>query len=400
MRGQNESAVDPSPLNPQPSFFAVCPKGVEEALAAELTALGVGSIDKKTGGVSFAGDQRDLYRANLWLRTATRILAPVATFEAHTPEELYSGAREIPWETWLSPDGTLAVDANTHHSMISDPRYAALKAKDAVCDSFYARLGSRPSVNRDNPDLRINIHIANDRCTASLDSSGRSLNKRGYRSETARAPLRETLAAALVELSGWDGKIPFVDPMCGTGTIAIEAALIATRTAPGLLNPSFGFLRWLDFDRKTWLELLAEAQEARRLKIPGIILANDITPKAIGIARHNARVAKVDAMIRWSTGDARRLAPPAPPPGVIVANPPYGERIGDVRELATLYKELGDIWQERWKGWTAFLFTGDPFLAKKIWLKPARRLPLWNGPIECRLITYDLRGRPPPSTEK
>ncbi len=376
------------------SFFAVCPKGVEEALAAELAALGVSAVNKKTGGVSFTGDRRDLYRANLWLRTATRVLVPVATFEAHTPEELYAGAREIPWEDWLPPDGTLAVDANTHHSMIRDPRYAALKAKDAACDRFRERTGQRPSVNVDAPDLRINIHIANDRCTASLDSSGRSLNRRGYRAETARAPLRETLAAALVALSGWDGKIPFVDPMCGTGTIAIEAALLATRTAPGLLAPSFGFLRWCDFDRKTWLELLAEAQEARREKIPGIIVANDISPGAIGTARRNARAAKVEELIRWSTGDARSLAPPAPPPGVIVANPPYGERIGDVRELERLYKELGDIWQERWKGWTAFLFTGDPQLAKKIWLKPARRLPLWNGPIECRFLTYRLY-RPP-----
>lgn len=397
MGGQESAAVDPSPLNPHPSFFAVCPKGVEEALAAELAALGAGGIAPATGGASFEGDRRDLYRANLWLRTATRVLVPVAAFEARTPEELYDGARGVAWEAWLAPDGTLAVDANSHHSALRDPRYAALKTKDAVCDRFRDRTGRRPSVDAAAPDLRINVHLANDRCTLSLDSSGRSLNKRGYRNETARAPLRETLAAALVELSGWDGKAPFVDPMCGTGTIAIEAALSATRTAPGLLNPSFGFLRWLDFDRKTWLELLGEAQERRLEKAPGVILANDIAPKAVGIARRNARAARVESLIRWSVADARRLAPPAGPPGVLVVNPPYGERIGELRDLETLYKELGDAWQEDWKGWSAFLFTGNPALAKKIWLKPERRQVLWNGPIECRFLTYRLYrpgGRP------
>ncbi len=387
-------------MNKLVPLFAVCPKGVGPALAAELTRLGIPEVEERAGGVSFAGDLGVLYKAHLWASTASRILVPVSSFDCQDADDLYEGARDVPWETWLSPAGTLAVDANTHHSGVRDPRYAALKVKDAVCDYFRHKTGRRPSVDAEAPTLRINAHIANDRCVLSLDASGRGLHQRGYRKETQRAPLRETLAAALVEFSDWDTSRPFADPLCGSGTIAIEAAWRAMRAAPGLLRPTFGFQKWLDFDARLWRDLVEEAKSLRRSAIDVPILANDISPKAIAAARANARAAGVETFIRWSTGDARKLEPPSPqgkgkgPPGVILTNPPYGEWLGTDQELERLYKELGDWFQGRWGGWTLYLFTGAPALAKKIWLAPAKRRVLWNGPIECRLLTYELRGSP------
>ena len=225
-------------------FFATAAKGVEEVLADEVSRLGVSEVTLEKGGVRFKGDMASCYRANLWLRTAQRILMPIAGFSCESPQHLYEGVRNVPWQQYLTPDMTLAVSCNLRDSKITHSGFAALKAKDAIVDSIRDSFGRRPDVDSRAPDLQVNVHLVRNYCTVSLDTSGASLDKRGYRLDKKEAPLRETLAAAIIELSGWDGSVPLVDPMCGSGTIPVEAALKASRRAPGLTRPGFGFQRW------------------------------------------------------------------------------------------------------------------------------------------------------------
>lgn len=370
-------------------FFATTGRGIEELLAAELRELGMGGVVPERGGVRFTGEMADCWRANLWLRTANRVLVPLSTFPCASPQALYDGVRALPWERWLTPDQTLAVDGNLRDSAMTHSGYVALKTKDAIVDTLRDRYGRRPSVDTRNPDLRVNVHLVKNRCTVSLDSSGVPLDRRGYRLERTEAPLRETVAAALVELSGWSGEAPLVDPMCGSGTILIEAALKAGQRAPGLLRPGFGFQRWPGFDPLLWGELVAEARECA-LPSPGVpLLGYDRLAKAVEIARHNVSRAGVGGMVTIVKGDVRSFAPP-PGPGVMVFNPPYGERLSEEEALKPLYKQIGDVMKQRCTGYTAFLFTGSPELAKCVGLRASRRFVLFNGPIECRLLKYEL----------
>lgn len=370
-------------------FFATTAKGVEEVLAAELVRLGAEDVATESGGVRFGGGMEAAYRANLWLRTASRVLMPLAEFACETPEQLYQGVRTVDWTSYLTPAMTLAVDCNLRDSALTHSGFVALKTKDAMVDDVRDRLGSRPNVDTKDPDLRVNVRLFRNRCTLSLDCSGTPLDRRGYRLERHEAPLKENLAAALVELSGWDGSVPLLDPMCGTGTIAIEAALKALRIPSGLLRAGFGFQRWLGFDRPLWDRLVEEARQGMLADLPAPVLGSDISHSAIAMANENARRAGVGELIRLGRGPIAELAPP-PGPGILIFNPPYGKRLGEEEALKPLYKEIGDVMKRRCKGYTAYLFTGNLELAKSVGLKAARRIVLYNGPIECRLLKYEL----------
>ncbi len=370
-------------------YFATTAKGLEDVLADELRALGFAGVTQGNGGVAFTGLKEDGWRACLWLRTANRVLQPIASFSCASPEALYEGVNALPWEERLTPRMTLAVDANLRDSAITHSRFAALKTKDAIVDRLRDRCGERPNVDAKDPDLRINLHLARNHCTLSLDLAGTGLHRRGYRRDPTVAPLKETLAAGLVQLTGWDRESHFVDPMCGSGSLPLEAALMAGNMAPGLLSPTFGFQRWPGFDATAWGRLLEEAEQARRPLPANHIFGSDRDRRAVDLARRNAEASGIGATIRWFYSDFARLEPPAAR-GTLICNPPYGERIGEVEALVDFYRKIGDTLKQRWAGWTAWVFTGNLELAKRVGLKPSRRIVLFNGPIECRLLKFDL----------
>lgn len=370
-------------------FFATTAKGVESILAAELYRLGVSEVIKETGGVRFSGDLKTCYLANLWLRTANRVLITIQAFQCSSEDELYEGISAIDWAQYLHPKMTLAVDANVRDSKITHSKYAALKTKDAIVDQMRAKYGSRPDVNVNDPDLQINIHIARNVCTVSLDSSGDSLHKRSYRDLCTPAPLKETLAAALVELTEWDMESPFIDPMCGSGTIVIEAALKAANIAPGLFRRRFGFERWLGHDQKTWKIVKDKAQEQALKVCSTYIAGSDISPEAIRAASSAVKNADLEHIIKLEVQDLAKAEPPESP-GIVIINPPYGARTGDIDKLADLYKTIGDVFKQRFTGYNGYVFTGNLDLAKRIGLRASKRYILFNGPIESRFIKFEL----------
>ncbi len=370
-------------------YFATVAKGLEEVLAAELRGLGIEPERVDSGGVLFQGDLAACYRANLWLRTANRVLMQLAEFPCAGQDELYAGVREVPWQQILTPEMTIAVDATVRDSALTHSHYVALKTKDAIVDTIRDHTGRRPSVDAKSPSLRVNVHLARNLCTLSLDTSGDPLDRRGYRLDRTSAPLRETLAAGLVLLTGWDGNAPLVDPMCGSGTILIEGAMVAARLAPGLLRERFGFMGWREFDEPLWKRMVAEARQAVRRPEAPLIFGSDRSWDALRTSEKNLARSGVEELVQVRRAEVGEVEPPAAS-GVILVNPPYGERLGQEEDLAALYKRLGDIFKQRWKGYTAFLFTADRELAKRVGLRPSRRLVLWNGPLECRLYRYDL----------
>ena len=369
-------------------YFATTGKGLEEVLAGELNALGVADVRVERGGVRFSGGLAACYRANLWLRTANRVLMPLAEFPCVTPQELYDGMRGIDWGGLLTPDMTMAVDCNLRDSDLTHSGFVALKAKDAVVDQLRDRTGRRPNVDTRDPDLRINLHLVKNRCTVSLDTSGAPLDRRGYRLARTEAPLRENLAAAIVLLSGWDGTTPFADPMCGSGTIPLEAAMIAARRAPGLNRP-FAFQRWPGFDPSLWQRLVREAEESVRTTLPVPVWGFDRDAAAVRTARENSRRAGVAGNVVFAVGELDGFTP-SPQAGTIICNPPYGARLEERETLKPFYRRIGDILKQRCAGYTAWLLVGDQELSKEVGLRATRRIPLFNGPIECRLLKYEL----------
>jgi len=371
-------------------FFATCGRGIEPVLADELRALGAAEVEPGRGGVSFRGDLALLYQANLWLRTAIRILRPILEADVASPDELYEAVRSLDWSCYLTPEHTLAVDCNVRDSQITHSKYAALRVKDAICDQFVERCGRRPSIDVDEPMIGLNLHIYRNRAVLSLDSSGESLHKRGYRPIQTRAPLNEALAAALVLLTGWHGEMPFADPLCGSGTLAIEAAWIALRRPPGLTRKRFGFQGWMDYDVELWTSLRDEARRGIGRLLPAPILASDARGDAVSFAINNARAAGIGHLLRFDKRDVRDFQPPPRAPGVLLCNPPYGERIGEEKNLFGLYRLLGEVFAQPCQGWTAYVFTGNPRLAAAIGLTPAAETPLYNGKIPCRLLRFAL----------
>jgi putative N6-adenine-specific DNA methylase len=374
--------------DPPLNCFAAVPRGAEELAGAELGALGISDAKPGKGGVAFHTDRAGLYRANLWLRTASRVLVQVALFPCTSPDELYAGVHAIAWQELITPDMTLAVDCSLRDSTLTHSGFVALKTKDAVVDRIRESCGRRPNVDTTSPDVRINVHLHKNVCTISLDSSGDSLDRRGYRLERNEAPLRETLAAAVVALTGWDGSIPLADPMCGSGTIPVEAALMAAHIPPGLQR-EFGFQRWLDFDNGLWDRICAEAEGGIRRLPVGLITGHDLDSRALLLAGRNTTKAGLEGQIHFFHAALQEFQPEGDK-GVVIINPPYGKRMGEDDDLRELYCQIGDVMKKRCRGWTGYVLTGNLELAKYIGLKASRRYVLFNGAIECRLLKYDL----------
>jgi putative N6-adenine-specific DNA methylase len=366
---------------------ATCSRGLEEVLRAELVALGHGEAASGRGMVSFRGDLGAVYRANLWLRTATRVLRLLSEGPAENREALYELASAVPWEEVVARGQTIMVDAAGTAAAFRNTGFASLVVKDAVVDRLRARLGSRPNVDKKSADIRVHVHLAAPRAGIALDSTGEPLSHRGYRPRGGPAPLSEALAAGVLLLAGYDGTQPLLDPMAGTGTIAIEAALIATRAAPGSRR-GFACERWPDHQRASLLQA-REAARLQRQPPTAAIVASDSEARAVAAAHRNAREAGVGDAVKVEARDVRELVLPGSD-AIIVTNPPYGERLGHPAELAGFYRELGDALKRRASGAIAWLLVGNLELAKSIGLRASRRIVLFNGPIECRLLRFDL----------
>jgi putative N6-adenine-specific DNA methylase len=369
-------------------YFAPCPRGLETALADELERLGAGDIAPADGGVAFAGALELAYRANLESRLASRVLWRVGDGAYRDERDVHALAYSLDWPRWFRADRTLRVDVAATRSPLKSLEFATLRIKDAVCDRHRTVAGKRPTVSKDRPDVRVHAYLTADRATFYLDTSGEPLFKRGYRREAAEAPLRENLAAGLLRLAGWQPDTPLLDPMCGSGTIAVEAALMALDIAPGLKR-TFGFQKLDWYDGPTWQRIKQAAQRRMKQPAPAGIYASDSDPSAIQRCGVNLAAAGATGAVVIERVDALARAAPAPA-GVIVTNPPYGVRQADVAALAAFYPRLGDALKQRFSGWTAYLFSGDPRLPKLIGLKPSRRTPLFNGALECRLYEYPL----------
>jgi putative N6-adenine-specific DNA methylase len=372
------------------ALYATTSAGLEAVLADELKRLGAAAIEPGARGAAFTGDPSLLYRANLGLRTAHRVLVRIATFPAADRAALYDGVRAIAWDAHMNPDMTLAVDAVSNRSGLTHTQFVSRVVKDGVVDWFRDKCGRRPSVDPKTPDLLLNARIVDDTCTLSWDSSGERLHRRGYRPTFgAEAPLKETLAAGMLLLAGYTGAEPLYDPMCGSGTIVVEAALIAKNVAPGLLGRRFGLERHPSFDGRLWNNARAEARALVR-ELDGVpIRGSDVSEAAVRATAAALRGAGVDDVVavrRSALADLPRLEPP----GRIVTNPPYGERLGELGQLGALYTELGDLLKRRCFGLTAHVLTASRFLAGKIGLHADRRDPLWNGALECRLLHFKM----------
>ena len=370
-------------------YFAPCPRGLEAPLAAEIAKLGAHDIAGANGGVSFAGDLTLALHANLESRLASRILWRVGGGGYRNERDLYDVVQAIDWPRHFDAKRTLRVDVAATRSPLTSLEFATLRTKDAVCDRQRAATGIRPSVDKRAPDVRVNVHLTDREATVYVDTSGEPLFKRGYRGDTDEAPLRENLAAGLLALAQWSPEQTLLDPMCGSGTIAVEAALIAAGRAPGLAR-SFAFQKLAWYDGPAWQRIKQAARDRiRAAPAAASIVASDKAAGAVAKTQANARNAKIDAFLRIEQADV--LTRPAPAAsGVLIANPPYGVRLEEADAMAAFYPRLGDALKRGFAGWTAYFLTGDLRLAKLIGLKPARRTPLWNGAIECRLFAFPL----------
>lgn len=377
-------------------FFATTPKGLELLLVDELRELGATNPAEKLAGVSFTGDIELAYKACLWSRLANRILLRLAQVPAATPEELYAGVQNIPWFEHINPEGTINVNFVTSHSNITHTLFGAQKVKDAIVDQLRNQFSTRPTVVKENPDVSIHVYLQKNVASISLDLSGESLHKRGYRLEHGAAPLKENLAAAILIRSGWkkrpDPLYTLMDPMCGSGTLLIEAALMAGDIAPGLLHDYFGFLGWKKHSAALWSKLLEEAKVRREKGISQIptIVGYDINPYAIKIAFANIDRAGLTGRVHVEKRDITASVPKQSN-GLLVTNPPYGERLGELPDLKKLYEKLGIVLKKEFVGWQAAVFTGNPDLGKTMGLRAVKQYALFNGAIPCQLLLFDVQ---------
>ncbi len=361
--------------------------GLEGVCAHELESLGATQVEPANRAVRFKGDKSVMYKANYCSRTALRILVPLADYAVQDTEEYYKVLNGFAWEKIFSCDHTFAIEVVGNHPAFTNSMFAAQKAKDAIVDRFRSLYERRPGVDLNQPHFRIHIHLQRERITVSLDSSGDPLFKRGYRVGSVPAPLNEVLAAGLVLLTGWDQQLPFFDPFCGSGTIPIEAALMASGVPAGKCRLSWGFMHWTDFDETLWNEVKSKA-EALQHKSTVEIYASDIDAKNLNIARRNIEAAGVQSMIKTSLSDFNTYAFP-PKPGIIVCNPPYGERLRSF-DMISDYKVIGDTLKKHCPGYQAWLIGSDMETMKFIGLKPDKKYVVFNGPLECRFLKYTM----------
>ncbi len=399
----------------QIQLFLPCAAGVEDYLAPEvqrITGLSGADVQKQRGGVAVRASWRDAMLLNLHSRLAQRVLILLSYTEYRNEQDLYRAASEVAWEVWFTPRESIKVEVTAQHSPLTSLNFAALKIKDAVCDRFRVKAnGVRPDVNTQWPDVRLYTHLSTDHCSLYIDTSGEPLFKRGWREDKGEAPLKETLAAAMLAASGWadgDGDLlPLYDPCCGSGTIAIEAAQIACNIAPGSLR-RFAFEKYLPFQKHVWDAIKQQAQDAELELAPGqppIIFGSDVAHRMVDFAQRNAQRAGVADVIEFRGGDALQRLPPRETPGIMLLNPPYGERIevagvagaqrggreeAQMEDGGEFFNRLSAHWKKNYPGWSAWVLSPDLKLPGKMRLKESRRVPMWNGPIECRLFRFDM----------
>lgn len=368
-------------------LFISCPRGLEQPLAAELAALNVHDIQLRDGGVACSGDQTAIYRINLHVRTASRVLLRLAQGQFDNANDIYALARTIDWPSWFGVDKGFRIHIEGKQARVDSLNFAALKVKDALCDVFRDAAGVRPNVQKIRPDVRVHVFIEAQHAEIYLDTSGEALFKRGYRTDTGAAPLRENLAAGLLMLAGYDGSQPFMDTFCGSGTLVIEAAFIATHHAPGL-HRSFGFEKLNHFNDALWGELRNQA-EAAVTPARAPIAGSDIDRTLIRTAQTNADFAGLHQHINWQVADALDTRPNGEN-GILVSNPPYGVRLSEIQTLHALYPPMGSWLKRHFAGWHIGLFTADRNMPRLMRLSPRRKYPLYNGNLDCRLFMLDM----------
>ncbi|WP_374001385.1 class I SAM-dependent RNA methyltransferase [Bdellovibrio bacteriovorus] len=372
-----------------PEFFASTARGLVEPLEQELKDLGLKVTNRYIGGVFFESNWEGCYKANLHSRLASRILKPVLDFTAYQPEELYNQILRHDFTKYIKPTQTISIDASVSDSMMRDQRFVAMKVKDAVVDQFREKFGVRPDVDNENPSLRIHVRAIKNQFNVAIDTSGDSLFKRGYRKEVGDAPLKENLAAGLLSLSEWDKQTPLVDFMCGSGTFLIEAAMMAMNIAPGVNRKRFGFQNWLNYEESAWEKVIQEAMDAEKEELPFKFYGFDIDKRVLMNAKDNAKRAGVDEVIEFKKESVATVEPPVEK-GLIIVNPPYGARIGDEDNLRDVYRDLGFTLKHRFKGWDAWILSGNKELIADLKLKSTRKHFVYNGNIECRFLKYSM----------
>ncbi|MDR2508271.1 MAG: THUMP domain-containing protein [Candidatus Accumulibacter sp.] len=371
-------------------FFATCPRGLETLLEEELAAVGANALRKRAGGVCFEGGWQTCYTANLYSRIATRILWRVARGRYAKEDDIYRLAYDTPWNRFFGPERTIRVNVTAIGSPLKSLEFITLRIKDAVCDRFRADTGERPSVDTREPDIRLHAFIDAEQCTLYIDTSGTPLHRRGLRQKTVDAPLNENLAAGILRLIGWRPGIPLFDPMCGSGTFLLEAAQMALDFAPGAGGRPFGFQRLKNFRLELWKELLDTAQDAEKPVQFAQIYGSDISPAASRATLANLDRAGLLPAAALKTEDILDAAPPSETPGILIANPPYGERLSKHDELAGFYPHLASAFKRHFAGWECWLLTSDLRLPKLMRLTPFRKIPLFNGGLECRLFGFKM----------
>jgi 23S rRNA (guanine2445-N2)-methyltransferase len=369
-------------------FFATCPRGLEQVLVAELAALGAREAEAVDGGAAFAGDFPLCYAANLESRVASRVLWQVGSAPYRSEHDIHEAAAKLPWPRHFDVQRSIRVDTAAIKSPVKSLDFVTLRVKDAVCDVFRAARGKRPDVETQAPDVRIHVFLTRDEASFYLDTSGDPLFRRGWRTVRGDAPLRENLAAGILKLAGWAPPTPLFDPMCGSGTFLVEAAMIALDIAPGLNRP-FAFEKLQNHDAGKWKAMLEVARARIRPVHALSIFGSDKSGTGMGLARENLVAAGILEAVSLKQMSMLDASPPAEA-GIMVMNPPYGARTGEAEELAAFYPKLGDVLKQRFAGWTAYIFTADLRLPKLIHLAASRRIPLYNGALECRLFKYEL----------
>ncbi|OHC67172.1 MAG: DNA methylase [Rhodocyclales bacterium GWA2_65_20] len=371
------------------NFFAPCPRGLEALLAEDLVAAGGCDVKAVPGGAMFRGDWEACYRANLESRIATRILWRLAQGAYANEDDIYRLALGVDWPRLFDVDNTLRAYVTAQKSPLKSLEFVTLRVKDAVCDRFRDACGRRPSVDTRNPDTRIHLFLTADSATLYLDTSGEPLYQRGHKIAKVGAPLKENLAAGILRLCGWQPGVPLLDPMCGSGTFLLEAAQMSLADAPGLSREpgEFGLERLSDFDAALWRHLRTEAAQRRREAEPLPLWGSDSDADAAARSRQNLAHAGLDGLVTVERADILERLPPVPA-GILVANPPYGERLGEAAELAAFYPKLGDALKKRFPGWRCYFLSADTQLPKLIGLKPSKKTPLFNGALECRLYEF------------
>ena len=366
-----------------------CAKGVSPFLKREVLSLEFPILSEGISEIETEGTLEDTMKLNLLIRTGQRVLFQIQAFNAKNPDELYKKVAQINWEDYIPEDSYFSVTSSVNNPTIKDSRFANLKSKDAIVDRINETRGRRPDTGSERDKIVVHLYWRRDECQVFFDTSGEPLSKRGYRKIPLKAPMQETLAAAVILATGWTGNGHFINPMCGSGTLAIEGAMIALERAPGLLRSNFGFMHLKGFNKSSWDTLRRKIRAASKDKFNGRIIATDISQQAVETAKKNALTAGVDRLIEFGVCDYSDTPTPSSG-GVVILNPEYGERMGEEDKLKETYKEIGDFFKKKCQGYTGYLFTGNFDLAKKVGLRTKRRLSFFNGPIECRLLEYDL----------